>query len=1056
MSISELFIKRPIMTTLVMLAILIFGVAAYRLLPVSDLPNVDFPTISVNASLPGASPETMASAVAMPLEKQFSTIAGLDQMTSSSSLGSTSITLTFALDRSLDAAAQDVNSMISKAGRDLPQNMPAPPSYQKVNPADQPILYLALNSPTMRLSDVDEYAETLMAQRISMVNGVAQVSVYGSQKYAVRVQLDPRKLAAYQIGINEVNQAVQNGNVNLPTGTLDGPHQAFTVQANGQLTTADQYKPLIVAYRNGSPVRLSDLGNVFDSVENDKTASWFINDKHEINRSIVLAIQRQPGTNTVEVVDNIKALLPQFRAQMPAAVALSILYDRSASIRDSVNDVKFSLLLALALVIMVIFLFLRNLSATVIPSLALPFSLIATFSVMYELGYSLDNLSLMALTLSVGFVVDDAIVMLENIVRHMEMGESAMQAAMRGSREIGFTIISMTLSLAAVFIPVLFMGGILGRLLHEFAVTIAVAILVSGFVSLSLTPMMCSRFLKPPKEKHNKLYEASERFFDGLLHAYDWSLKKVIAHRVTTMAVSGLVLVGTIYLFVVIPKGFLPSDDMGQVFTITEAQQGTSFESMKRHQMAVVRAVLDSPDGKYLQNFMSSVGGSPSNQGRMFIRMVPRSQRPPVDQIIQDLRPYASSVPGMAAYMQNPPSIRIGGQLTKSQYQFTMQAPDQSVLYEYAPKLEAAMRKINGFQDVTSDLLIKNPQVNVAIDRDKAAALGLTASDIEDALYTAYGQRQISTIYDPTNAYRVVMEVLDKDQMDPQALSLLYVRSSSGNLVPLSTVAKITKDLGPMVVNHLGQLPAVTISFNLRPDVALGDAVTQVNKVARDILPDTVTTSFQGTAQAFESSFRGLGLLLVMAILVIYIVLGILYESFIHPLTILSGLPAAGFGALLTLELFRQPFWPMEWRVTDLNIYGFVGLIMLVGIVKKNAIMMIDFAIAAQRNEGKSPADAIYEGALIRFRPIMMTTMAALMGTLPIALGMGAGAESRRPLGLAVVGGLLFSQLLTLYITPVFYTYMESFQNWINRTFRGKAVEVPVSALEVGSELVQK
>ncbi|PYU14303.1 MAG: acriflavine resistance protein B [Acidobacteria bacterium] len=1033
MSIAELFIRRPVATVLVMLAILLFGAIGYRALPVSDLPNVDFPTILVSASLPGASPETMASSVATPLERQFSTIAGLDSMTSSNVQGSTQVTLQFHLSRNIDAAAQDVQAAITQTSAQLPQNMPSPPSFRKVNPADQPILYLALGSPTLPLSDVDEYAETFLAQRISMVSGVAQVQVFGSQKYAVRVQLDPRELASRQLGINEVENAVERGNVNLPTGTLWGSHQAVTVQANGQLTDAAAYRPLIVAYRNGSPVRLEELGRVINSVENDKIASWFNG-----TRAVVLAILRQPGTNTVEVVDNIKALFPNFRALLPPAVSLNILYDRSVSIRDSVRDVKFTLFLTITLVVMVIFLFLRNLSATVIPSLALPMSIVGTFAVMYLLGYSLDNLSLMALTLSVGFVVDDAIVMLENIVRHMEMGEGVLEAAFRGAKEVGFTIVSMTLSLAAVFIPVLFLRGILGRLLHEFAVTIGAAILVSGFVSLTLTPMLCSRFLRPRHgEKHGRLFNAFERIHQGMLRAYDVSLQFALRHRLATMALSLVLVVATGYLFVKIPKGFLPSEDTGSIFIFTEAAEGISYEAMVQHQRLLADIVSQD---KYVDNVMSSVGGGSAsvagntNQGRIFIRLKPRATRPHVDQVIEELRPKLATVPGVKAYMQNLPPIRIGGQLTKSLYQFTLQSPDTEELYRSATLLEAKWRDVPGLQDVASDLQIKNPQINVVIDRDKASALGVTAQQVEDALYTAYGTRQISTIYAPNNEYRVIMELAPLYQRDPSALSLLYIRSNSGQLVPLNVVAGLTATLGPLSVNHLGQLPAVTLSFNLKPGVSLGDAVKRVDDLARANLPSTITTSFQGAAQAFESSLSGLGILLVMAILVIYIVLGILYESFIHPLTILSGLPSAGFGALLTLMLFH----------VELNLYGFVGMILLVGIVKKNAIMMIDFALEAQRTEGKSSAEAIYHGCLIRFRPIMMTTMAALMGTLPIALGFGAGAESRRPLGLAVVGGLLFSQVVTLYLTPVFYIYMESFQQWVARVL-GKGRETALA-----------
>ena len=1063
MNLSEGFIRRPIATSLLMAAIALFGAVAYKSLPVSDLPNIDFPTLLVTAQLPGANPDTMGSSVATPLENQFSMIAGLESMTSVNSLGSTQITLEFDLNRSLDGAAIDVQSAITQASRLLPQGMPTPPTFTKVNPADQPILYLVIRSSALPPWTLDEYAETRIAQRISMVSGVAQVQVLGSQKYAVHAQLDPHQLAARQIGINEVENSLRAWNVNVPAGTIVGPHTAFTLQASGQLMNADQFKSMVVTYRNGAPVRLAELGTVVDGVEDRRTASWFYT-RDTDQRAITLGIQRQPGTNTIAVADAVKALLPQFKSELPKSVHMDVLYDRSDTIRESYRDVQLTMVLTLALVIMVIFVFLRNVWATIIPSLALPFSIVGTFAVMYMVGYSLDNLSMMALILSVGFVVDDAIVMLENIYRHVEGGAEPLTASLVGSREIGFTIVSMTLSLAAVFIPVLFMGGVLGRLFREFSVTICVAILISGVVSVTLTPMLCSRFLKKPKshgEKagSSKFADISERAFERLLGAYNRSLQLVLKHRQATMAAFAVVLVSTAVLFIVVPKGFIPDQDTDQIAVTTEAAQGTAYDKLVEYQKDVADIIRQDPN---VEALVTTVGGSAAatlggpNLGQIVVHLKPRGERRDLaNEIIEKLRPQLLSVAGVRVFMQNPPTVRIGGQVSKSLYQYSIQSPNREELYAAARALEKALRRVDGIQDLTSDLAVTSPQVDVDIDRDKAAALGVTANQIENAFYDAYGPRWVSTIYAPVNEYKVLLELAPEFQADPQALSMLYFKatptgngtapssgganaslattgSGTGPVIPLDTLAHAKQVIGPQTVSHFGQLPSVTLSFGLAPGASLGDVLGGVQKVATTTLPEGVSGQFQGAAKAFESSLSNLAVLLVIAIMVVYIVLGILYESYIHPLTILSGLPSAAFGALVTLLIFRM----------DLNIYAFVGMIMLIGIVEKNAIMQIDFALEAERT-GMTPEEAIYQGCLIRFRPIMMTTMAALLGAVPIALGFGAGGEARQPLGLVVVGGLLFSQLVTLYLTPVVYTYMAQVQGWLRNRSAADALPEP-------------
>jgi len=1007
------------MTVLVMTAIVIFGLVAHRFLPIAELPNVDFPTVEVLANLPGASPETMAASVATPLENQFSQIAGVRKMTSISSLGSTRVTLEFDLDRNIDAAALDVQTAISVAQRSLPDDMPDTPSLRKRNPSNFAIFYLRLSSPSLPVSTINNYAETVLQQEVSTIDGVAQVQFWGRQRYAVRIQVNPGALAMRDLSLLDVERAVKAGNSNRPTGTISGANQEAAIKTTAALHGAAAYDRLVVAYRNGAPVRIRDIGRAIDDVDVRESSSYFGNEQ-----GMMMAVYRQPGSNTVEIVDKIKKALPRLRAQIPAAIRLEVMYDRSLGIRHSIADVEFTLMLAACLVVLVIFLFLRNLTATLIASVALPISVIGTFSAMYLLGFSLNNLSLMALTLSVGFVVDDAIVMLENIMRHREKGLSGMQAAIVGAREVGFTILSMTASLVAVFIPIIFMGGMVGRLLNEFALTIVAAVLASCLVSLTLTPMMCSRLIRAEAAtRHGRLYRASEAVFNLMLGGYAAGLRWCLRHRFLVLLSFFATVAATVHLYGAIQKDFLPAEDTGRLVARTQAGDDASYDALVAYQQQVARIAAADPN---VDGVLARAGGSggsrTNNQGFLLLRMKPRDQRPEKDisKIVQTLRRKLNTVPGIRVFMRNPPAIRVGGRLSNAAYQYTMQDLDLDTLYRWVGIMESEIRRLPGFQDVTSDLKVTSPAVMVRIDRDRAAALGVQAEAVEAVLGAAFGSRKISTIYTSSSQFSVVLEVDPAFQQRTSDLSKLYVPSKSGKQIRLDVVTTVSKEVAPLSISHQGQLPAVTLSFNLAPDVSLGTGIDRIRALeARLGLPGSIATQFGGTAEAFEESLRNMGLLLFMAVLVVYLVLGILYESFIHPLTILSGLPAAGLGALLALQVVGLP----------LTLYAFVGIIMLVGIVKKNAIMMIDFALQGQRTEGKDAETAIYEACLLRFRPIMMTTFAALAGSLPIALGFGAGAEARAPLGITVVGGLAVSQVITLFLTPVVYLYMEKLQH---------------------------
>jgi HAE1 family hydrophobic/amphiphilic exporter-1 len=1029
MTLSELCIRRPVMTTLMTASIIAFGVFGFRLLPVSALPKVDFPTIAVTATLPGASADTMAASVAGPIERQLSTIAGISSMSSTSSQGTTAIVIQFDLNRNIDAAALDVQTALTIAQRRLPVEMLIPPTFRKVNPSDFAILFISLASETLPLSTVNEYGDIGIGQALSQIQGVAQVQIFGSQKFAIRVQADPQAAAARGISLEDVRTAVSRANSSTPVGTLNGPKQDVALQASGQMDKAADYRQVIVAWRNGSPVRLDEVAKVYDGVENDKTATWFNG-----TRSIVLAIYKQPDANTVAVVDGVLAKLPNLRAQIPPSVKIDVTMDRSQSIRQSVSDVEETLLIAIGLVILVIFLFLRSASATFIPALAVPISLCGTFAVMYMLDFSINNMTLLALTLSVGFVVDDAIVMLENIVRHIENGMRPYEAALKGAREIGFTIISITFSLIAVFIPVLLMGGIVGRVFREFAVTIAVAIVVSGFVSLTLTPMLCARLLKAhdPTKKPNIVLRGFERMFDSWLRAYEWALDRVLARKAMMLVVTLCTLVGTVALYIVVPKGFFPQEDTGFLTGITEAATDTSFEAMSVRQKAITDILSQDPAVDYINSTVGAGGPNPTaNFGRLFIALKPKKEREPAPIVMARLRQKATQVPGIQAFFQSIQNLNIGGRPSKSQYQYVLQSGDTESLYRLAPEMRDRIAKLPGLLDVTTDLYIKNPQMTVDIDREKAAVYGVTVDQVRNQLYNAFGARQVGTIYMPSNDYQIILEAQPQFRVDPSDLSKLYMKTASGQTIPLDAVAKLTPTVGALQINHQGQQPAVTISFNLAPGVSLGYATDNIREIERNSnLPPTIFSGFSGTAQVFEDSKSGQFVLVLAAIFAAFVILGILYESFIHPITIISGLPSAGIGAILTLMLFNM----------ELSVIAMIGIVMLVGIVKKNAIMMVDFALE-RRRVGLSAEHAIREAALLRFRPIMMTTFAAIFGTLPIAIGAGAGAELRQPLGIAVVGGLCVSQLLTLFITPVIYIYLDRIDRRLKRRLEPQADE---------------